>query len=58
MEQRELEQLDTLIHKLRQDNDIMGGLSVFEHREIAGASETICSLIRKQLKPQAAGPEV
>ena len=58
MEQRELEQLDALLHKLCEDHDIMGGLSVLEQREIAGASQTICSLIRKHVKPPAREPEI
>lgn len=57
MEQRELEQLDALLHKLREDDEIVGELSVVEQREITGASKTICSLIRKHLKPRAQGPE-
>lgn len=57
MEQRELEQLDALLHKLRQDDNTMQGLSILEQQEIAGASQTICSLIHKHLKPPAQEPE-
>ncbi len=46
MEPNELEQLDGLLHKLRQDAGIMEGLSVLEQQQIAGASDTICSLLR------------
>lgn len=49
MENAELEQLDALLHKLLADQSIMEGLSILEQREIAGASETICSLIRRKI---------
>ena len=48
METAELELLDTLLHNLLADGRIMEGLSVLEQREIAGASETICSLVRRR----------
>ena len=46
----ELEQLDALLHKLLADQRIMEGLSLVERHEIAGASETICSLIRRKIE--------
>ena len=51
MEESELQQLDALLHKLCDDKGIMEGLSILERGQIAGASQTICSLIRKHLKP-------
>jgi hypothetical protein len=51
MHQAELEQLDDLLHKFRNDNQIIPALSILEQQAIEAASETICSLIRKHLKP-------
>jgi hypothetical protein len=53
----ELEQLCALLESVLHDKQIMEGLSVLEQQEIAGASETICSLIRKHLKPADQGHE-
>ena len=49
MEKAELEQLDALLHKLLADQRIVEELSLLEQRQIAGASETICSLIRQKI---------
>lgn len=57
MEATEIEELDALLHKLREDTQIMEGLSILEQGAIASASETICSLIRKHLKPSAPRPK-
>ena len=46
----ELEQLDALLRKLLADQRIMEGLSLLERREIAGASQTIRSLIRQKIE--------
>jgi hypothetical protein len=39
MEQGEFEQLDALLHKLRQDQDIMQGLSLLEQGVLVAASD-------------------
>jgi hypothetical protein len=57
MEPTEFEELDVLLHKLREDTQIMEGLSILERGAIASASETIGSLIRKHLKPSTPAPE-
>ena len=57
MDRSELELLDSLLHKLRQDKHIMEGLSVLEQQAVVAASETISSLIRKHCKPPAPTPE-
>ena len=56
MEVTELEQLDALLHKLREDTLITEGLSILERQAIVGASQTICSLIRKHLNSSAPRP--
>jgi hypothetical protein len=56
MEATDLEQLDALLHKLREDTRIMEGLSILERQAIVGASQTICSLVRKHLNSSAPRP--
>ena len=45
MEPTEFGELDVLLHKLREDTQIMEGLSILEQGAIASASETICSVL-------------
>jgi len=55
MESQELEQLCALLNRFRHDNRVLEGLSIIEQEHIAGAAETICSLVRRHLD-RSAGP--
>ena len=52
----ELQQLDALLHKLCEDREIIGGLSLLERGQITGASETVGSLIGKHPNPPTRTP--
>jgi len=52
-----LEELDALLHMVREDTEVMEGLSILERQAIISASQTISSLIWKHLHSSKPPPE-